>query len=375
MTDEQNGDAGSGESPDLLEELGGLVCRERGRRLVHDQHADVERERLGDLHRLLGGPGQAAGERAHVHADVDPVEHGLGVLVHPVPVHERAAVLVAHEDVLRHIEVGEDRRLLVDGCYAGPLRVSRALEGDLLARHTHHTRVGRVDAGHDLDQRGLACSVLAEQRVRLAGVEREGDVVEGLGGVEALVYTGHLHDGLRPDFRERAHLEKAALRRRRPGAVAGWASRTGSTQTISTSRPRQASTSSAGAPVSVTIASTWSVGTNGRSAVRCHFVPSTMPITCSQTSAISRLMRTSSGLRSMSPPSMARPRAPRKPLLILVARNASAPTSPTSDIACRRSIPPVTSTEIPGASDSAAAIRRPFVTTTSSFLVRSSSAR
>ena len=63
------------------------------------------------------------------------------------------------------------------------------------------------------------------------------------------------------------------------------------------------------------------------------------------------------------------------PLLIRVVPSTPAPMSPTSDIAGSRSIPPVTSTEMPGASASAAAIRRPFVTTTSSRFTRSSSAR
>src|SRR5881397_2261478 len=55
-----------------------------------------------------------------------------------------------------------------------------------------------------------------------------------------------------------------------------------STVTTSTPRARQASTSLAGAPMSVTIVLTWSAWTNDRSAVRCHFVRSTMAITRSQ---------------------------------------------------------------------------------------------
>src|SRR5204863_954860 len=149
----------------------------------------------------------------------------------------------------------------------------------------------------------------------------------------------------------------------------------GSTATTSTPRALQERTSSGGAPVSVTIASTRSVGTNDRSALRCHFVASKMPITRSQAAAISCFSRTSSGLRSMRPRSRLRPLAPKNPRSICVVRSTSALRCPTTDIEGSRSIPPVTSTFTPGESTSAAAIRRPFVTTTSSCLVLSSRAR
>ena len=118
-------------------------------------------------------------------------------LVHPAPADDRAAILVAHEDVLRHVEIGEDRRLLVDGGDPGPLRLARALEGRLLAVDADDAGVRRVDAGHDLDQRRLAGAVLAQQRVRLARVERQRDVVERLRRVEPLGDAAHLHHGRR----------------------------------------------------------------------------------------------------------------------------------------------------------------------------------
>ena len=51
-----------------------LVRREGCRRLVHDQHAHVERDRLGDLDRLLFGEGQPAGRLADVEPHVEPAE-------------------------------------------------------------------------------------------------------------------------------------------------------------------------------------------------------------------------------------------------------------------------------------------------------------
>ena len=65
MADEQDRDAGAGELLDLREQSRDLVRRQGGRRLVHDQHADVLRHRLGDLDRLLlRRPSDCSPERA-----------------------------------------------------------------------------------------------------------------------------------------------------------------------------------------------------------------------------------------------------------------------------------------------------------------------
>ena len=50
---------------------------------------------------------------------------------------------------------------------------------DRLAVHEHAPRGGLLHAGEDLHQRRLAGAVLADEDVDLAGVDVEGDVVEG----------------------------------------------------------------------------------------------------------------------------------------------------------------------------------------------------
>jgi hypothetical protein len=52
-----------------------------------------------------------------------------------------------------------------------------------------------VDTGHDLDQRGLARAVLADQRVHLARIERQRHILHRLRGVEALGDVLHLKYG------------------------------------------------------------------------------------------------------------------------------------------------------------------------------------
>jgi hypothetical protein len=83
-------------------------------------------------------------------------------------------------------------------------------------------RVGLVHAGQDLHHRGLAGAVLAEQRVRLAGVQVDRPVDDRADGTESLgdVAQGHGRDGIRL-----AGAGRAAVRR--PGRGAGLVSALG----------------------------------------------------------------------------------------------------------------------------------------------------
>ena len=110
------------------------------------------------------------------------------------PVDHRAAVLVTDEDVLGDVEIGKQQRLLIDRGDAKSLRLGGAANRDRPAGQKHLAAIRLMDAGHDLDQRRLAGAVLAEQGVNLAGVKRERDVFERLGGVETLGDAANLQD-------------------------------------------------------------------------------------------------------------------------------------------------------------------------------------
>ena len=116
--------------------------------------------------------------------------------VHGPPVQEGPLrQLGAQEHVLGDGELGNEVELLVDrddagiACLAGRARrVGPALVDDLAA-------VGHVDAGQDLHERGLAGTVLADQRVDLAGQDVHAHVGEGMDAREALLDGAHLQDG------------------------------------------------------------------------------------------------------------------------------------------------------------------------------------
>ena len=77
MADEQDRDAASPQSADDREQPLHLVGGERRGRLVEDQHARLDRQRLGDLDQLLVGHRQAADRRADVELDVQLLEQRL----------------------------------------------------------------------------------------------------------------------------------------------------------------------------------------------------------------------------------------------------------------------------------------------------------
>ena len=148
---------------------------ERRGRLVHDQQARVERDGLGDLDDLLVGDRESPGGSARVDPDAEPGEEGLGLGVHRRSVDAATATvrLAAHEDVLGHRQVGEQRGLLVDHRDARGLGGGGGGEVDVLAAEAEDAGVALVDAGHDLDQGRLAGAVLAHQGVDRAAVDDE----------------------------------------------------------------------------------------------------------------------------------------------------------------------------------------------------------
>ena len=83
-------------------------------------------------------------------------------------------------------ELGVEAELLVHRGDAGRLRLVWAVEGHVLAIHAERAAVRPMHPGDDLDERGLAGAVLADQRVDLAGIGGEVDVLQRLHAGERL---------------------------------------------------------------------------------------------------------------------------------------------------------------------------------------------
>ena len=91
VADEEDRDAARAQAADDREQPLDLVGRERRGRLVEDEHARLDRERLGDLDQLLVRHRQAADRRADVEADVELLEQRLGLAAHLAPVDRSAS--------------------------------------------------------------------------------------------------------------------------------------------------------------------------------------------------------------------------------------------------------------------------------------------
>src|SRR5213078_1502807 len=76
----------------------------------------------------------------------------------------------------------------------GPL--VRSQEGDVLIDEDDLTVVGLDEAGDDVEDRRLACSVGPDQAEDLALVDREADVVDGVDTAEVLLHVAQLEHEL-----------------------------------------------------------------------------------------------------------------------------------------------------------------------------------
>src|SRR5699024_97486 len=99
--------------------------------------------------------------------------------------------LVAEVDVLGDGEAVDDVELLVDGGDAETEAGDRVRDGHRLAAERDLALRGLVRSREDLDERGLAGPVLAEQAVHLAGGDVEVDAVERPGAGEELDDATH----------------------------------------------------------------------------------------------------------------------------------------------------------------------------------------
>ena len=153
----------------------------RRRRLVHDQNAGVLRQRLGDFDHLLLGDAEPMHRDARIDVEADHVEHALGFGVDAAPVDEAgqpAREFAAEKNVLRDVEIGDEREVLENNGDAEFARRGRIVNRDRLAIVEKRTAVGAIGAAQDFHQGRFAGAVLADQHVHFAGANFERHVVK-----------------------------------------------------------------------------------------------------------------------------------------------------------------------------------------------------
>jgi hypothetical protein len=197
VADVDDGDPLRAEAAHEREESLDLLVRERGRGLVQSQDPHPRLHGAHDLDELALRRGQLV---PHPPVRQDALEAILRQLTVDLGV-EGAAIdegspsgQLTGEDVLRDIHPGDDLGLLVDDADAGRPSLSRIGESQLLAVDGQRSRIGLVVTVEDLEQRGLARAVLAQEGEHLAGPDVERDIVEGLDVGEGPADTADLED-------------------------------------------------------------------------------------------------------------------------------------------------------------------------------------
>ena len=205
MADVDRGDPASGQSPDQHEQALDVVPLEAARRFIHQEDARVGRQGAADLDHLPRGERQVADASIGVDLRVAEVFQerqgpppGAGP-IDPPP----ARRLDAEQNVLRHGQVRAQGQLLMDQGDAAPARLERTGGRVRPTRDLQLAPIGAHGAGDDVHQRGLPRAVLADQRVHLAGVEREFHAVQRRRRPEPLGDVADLQDAGRRS--RRAH--------------------------------------------------------------------------------------------------------------------------------------------------------------------------
>ncbi len=170
VADVDETDAFGFQAADLLEQALGFLAPECGGRLVEDEEARVQGQRLGDFDLLL----RRDPEMAHLGGGRG-VEPEAMQLLGRAPVHGLAVdTAAAHrhapdEDVFGDRQIEKKPHLLVDETDAGGQRVGGRVRGIGLSPPAHRSGRRRHEAGDDRGGGRFAGAVFPDESERLAG--------------------------------------------------------------------------------------------------------------------------------------------------------------------------------------------------------------
>ena len=199
-----------------------LKARQRSGRLIQHQHAGLKRKRARDHHQMALRGGEAGGQHVGPNGEADLGEQLARLLVEQAAVDDRAApeAHLAGEDVFGDGELLEDLDLLrhvADALRAG---VGRGVEPHRRTVDADFAGIAPRDmhAVEDFHERRFARAVLADQRMDLAGMDREIDAAQRLHAAEILDDPADRQDGAAVAHLPLSPLEKS---RRAPRARNG----------------------------------------------------------------------------------------------------------------------------------------------------------
>ena len=189
MRDEDQAGRRAHEVAHQLEERLGLGRGQRSRGLVHDQDLRIEGQRTRNFHHLQARNGQVAAVGGGVDVHVEALEELARITNHLAVVDVAKLGRTGSTDVqvLGDGQVRNNVEFLVDDRQAEVTCVLRRLDVDLLSLQPNlAARVGLVDTGEHLHERGLARSVLTTETQDFTGSKVEVHVGQRLHAGERL---------------------------------------------------------------------------------------------------------------------------------------------------------------------------------------------
>ena len=138
--DEDHRAAGLALARDHIQDLLRQIRRQGGGHLVEQQYLGLDGERAGEIQ-------DAQHRERQVARHLEQVERGHAELGHPV--HERLDRGLGEAEVGGDVEVGDQRRLLIDRDQPGAARLGRRVHRARLAAHQDPPGVGPHHAGQD----------------------------------------------------------------------------------------------------------------------------------------------------------------------------------------------------------------------------------
>ena len=178
---------------DVVHQLGGLVMRHAGGRFVQQKELRPADQRAANLdaaaidHRQAGdGIEHAVGERRieHLHQRSGFLEARLAFGLEGAAPHQIEPdalfqpLVVADHDVVEDRQRQRQARALEGARDAGMVDGLRRGMGDVATAESDAAGIGRVDAGHDVEEGGLAGAVGTDQAENLALAHVEVEPVE-----------------------------------------------------------------------------------------------------------------------------------------------------------------------------------------------------
>ena len=157
-----------------LEQPLGLLRRQHGGRLVHDEQARALQQAADDLDTLAHAHRQAGHPRRRVERQPVGLRNGPDIGGEPAP---RRVPRQRERDVLGDGEPFEEREMLEHHADAERARLGRITDGRRPALPVHGARVRLERAIEYFHKRRLAGAVFAEKRVDLARMHGEVDAV------------------------------------------------------------------------------------------------------------------------------------------------------------------------------------------------------